>query len=88
MSRIGREAIVIPAGVEVEIAENNVVTVKGAKATLTQKFDPRFTIEKNDGKIHISRHDDSNESRSLHGLTRALLNNMVVGLDKPLHYYI
>lgn len=82
MSRIGREAIVIPAGVEVEIAENNVVTVKGAKATLTQKFDPRFTIEKNDGKIHISRHDDSNESRSLHGLTRALLNNMVVGLDK------
>ena len=41
-----------------------------------------LTIEKNDGKIHISRHDDSNESRSLHGLTRALLNNMVVGLDK------
>ena len=82
MSRIGREAITVPAGVEVEIAENNVVTVKGPKASMTQKFDPRFTIEKNDGHITISRHDDSAESRSLHGLTRALLHNMVVGLDK------
>ena len=82
MSRIGREAITVPAGVEVEIAENNVVTVKNSKATMTQKFDPRFTIEKNEGKIHITRHDDSGESRSLHGLTRALLNNMVVGLSK------
>ena len=82
MSRIGREAITVPAGVEVEIAENNVVTVKNSKASMTQKFDPRFTIEKNEGHIQISRHDDSSESRSRHGLTRALLNNMVVGLSK------
>jgi large subunit ribosomal protein L6 len=75
-------AITVPASVNVEIAENNVVTVKGAKGTLTQAFNPRMVIEQENGKITVSRPDDSHESRSLHGLTRTLLNNMIVGLDK------
>ena len=82
MSRIGKMAITVPAGVEVEIAENNVVTVKSAKGTLTQAFNPKMSIEKDGAKITVSRPDDSHESRSLHGLTRTLLNNMIVGLDK------
>ena len=82
MSRIGKMAITVPASVNVEIAENNVVTVKGAKGTLTQAFNPKMIIEKDGAKITVSRPDDSHESRSLHGLTRTLLNNMIVGLDK------
>jgi large subunit ribosomal protein L6 len=82
MSRIGKMAITVPASVNVEIAENNVVTVKGAKGTLTQAFNPKMVIEQENGKITVSRPDDSHESRSLHGLTRTLLNNMIVGLDK------
>ena len=82
MSRIGKMAITVPASVNVEIAENNVVTVKGAKGTLTQAFNPKMRIEKDGAKITVSRPDDSHESRSLHGLTRTLLNNMIVGLDK------
>ena len=82
MSRIGKMAITVPANVDVEIAENNVVTVKGAKGTLTQTFNPKMIIEKDGSKITVSRPDDSHESRSLHGLTRTLLNNMIVGLDK------
>ena len=82
MSRIGKMAITVPANVEVEIAENNVVTVKSSKGTLTQAFNPKMIIEKDGAKITVSRPDDSHESRSLHGLTRTLLNNMIVGLDK------
>ena len=76
MSRIGRLAITVPASVNVEIAENNVVTVKGAKGTLTQTFNPKMIIEKDGGKITVSRPDDSHECKSLHGLTRTLLNNI------------
>ena len=82
MSRIGKMAITVPANVDVEIAENNVVTVKGAKGTLTQAFNPKMIIEKDGAKITVSRPDDSHECKSLHGLTRTLLNNMIVGLDK------
>ena len=82
MSRIGKMAITIPAGVEVEIAENNIVTVKNSKGTMTQALSPKMVIEKNGQTVTVSRPDDSHESKSLHGLTRTLLNNMIVGLDK------
>ena len=82
MSRIGKMAITVPANVDVAIAENNVVTVKGPKGTLTQTFSPKMLIEKDGAKLTVSRPDDSHESKSLHGLTRTLLNNMIVGLDK------
>jgi len=82
MSRIGKMAITVPAGVDVEIAENNVVTVKSAKGTLTQTFNSKMIIEKDGAKVTVSRPDDSHECKSLHGLTRTLLNNMIVGLDK------
>ncbi len=80
MSRIGREPINVPAGVEVTIADGNVVTVKGPKGELTQKFHSGITVELKDGVITVSRSADDKQSRSLHGLTRALLNDMVVGV--------
>ena len=82
MSRIGRMPITVPAGVEVSIAEGNVVTVKGPKGTLTQKFHPAMVIEKNGAEIIVKRPSDAKEHRSLHGLTRTLLNNMVVGVTE------
>ncbi len=82
MSRIGREIIVVPAGVEVTIAEGNFVTVKGPKGELKQTFAPTMIIEQSEGTIKIARPDDGKESRSLHGLTRTLLNNMVVGVTE------
>ena len=82
MSRIGKLPITIPAGIDVEIAENNVVTVKGAKATMTQKFDDKMVITKDGQTVKVERPDDSNKYRSLHGLTRTLLSNMIHGLDK------
>ena len=80
MSRIGRKHITVPAGVEVTVADNNVVTVKGPKGTLTQALCPKMTIKKDGATIEITRPDDENESRALHGLTRSLLNNMVEGV--------
>ena len=82
MSRIGKLPITTPAGIDVEIAENNVVTVKGAKATMTQKFDDKMKITKDGQTVKVERPDDSNKYRSLHGLTRTLLSNMIHGLDK------
>ena len=80
MSRIGRKLITVPAGVDVTIADNNVVTVKGPKGTLTQTFHSKMTITLNNGVIEVTRPDDENESRSLHGLTRTLIANMVEGV--------
>ena len=80
MSRIGREAITIPAGVEVTVGENNVVTVKGPKGTLTQTLRPQMSIEIENGVLHVKRPNDEKETRSLHGLTRSLINNMVIGV--------
>ena len=80
MSRIGRMPVAIPAGVEVTVAEGNLVTVKGPKGTLTQQLEPSMTIKQEGAEVLVSRPDDGKESRALHGLTRALLHNMVVGV--------
>ncbi|MBE7008586.1 MAG: 50S ribosomal protein L6 [Ruminococcaceae bacterium] len=82
MSRIGRMPVVIPGGVEVKIADGNLVTVKGPKGTLTQQFSPLMTLKQEGTEVHISRPDDEKENRALHGLTRALLHNMVVGVTE------
>ena len=82
MSRIGKMPIAIPAGVTVDIAEGNVVTVKGKLGTLTETFSPRMTIKVEGAEIIVTRPTDEKEDRSLHGLTRALLNNMVVGVTE------
>ncbi len=74
--------ITIPAGVEVDIAEGNVVTVKGPKGTLTKSLHPAMIIEKEGAEIVVKRPSDAKEHRSLHGLTRTLLNNMVVGVHE------
>ena len=74
--------ITIPAGVEVDIAEGNVVTVKGPKGTLTKSLHPAMIIEKEGAEIVVKRPSDAKEHRSLHGLTRTLLNNMVVGVNE------
>ena len=81
MSRIGRMAITVPASVNVEIAENNVVTVKGAKGTLTQTLHPEMMLEKDGNVIHVKRPSDDKAHCALHGMTRALLHNMVVGVS-------
>ena len=82
MSRIGRTPVTIPAGVTVTSADGNVVTVKGPKGTLTETFSPILTIEQADGVLTVKRPNDLKESRSLHGLTRSLLHNMVVGVTE------
>jgi len=82
MSRIGREPITIPAGVKVEVAEGNVVTVTGKLGTLTRTFKPQLTITVDGDKVHVTRPDDERENRSLHGLTRTLLHNMIVGVSE------
>ncbi len=80
MSRIGRMPIAIPAGVTVTIAENNEVTVKGPKGTLTRVLPAEMTIEEKDGHVVVSRPNDLKKMKSLHGLTRTLINNMVIGV--------
>ena len=80
MSRIGRAPIAVPAGVEIKIEDNNVVTVKGPKGTLTQQFHPNMIIKQEGAEVHVTRPNDLKENRSLHGLTRTLLRNMVVGV--------
>ena len=80
MSRIGRMPIAIPAGVTVEVAENNVVTVKGPKGELTRALPNEMTIKQEDEKIVIERPNDLKREKALHGLTRSLLNNMLIGV--------
>ena len=80
MSRIGKLPIVLPAGVTVDM-KDNVVTVKGPKGELSQSVNPNIAVAIEDGKITVSRPDDSKESRAQHGLYRALINNMVVGVS-------
>ena len=82
MSRIGRAPVAIPAGVEVTLADNNVVTVKGPKGTLTQQFNANLTITVEGNVITVARPNDLKENRALHGLTRSLINNMVVGVTE------
>ena len=79
MSRIGRKPINIPAGVDVKV-DGNVITVKGPKGELSYKANPALTVEVKDGSVEVTRPDDSKQNRSLHGLTRTLIHNMVVGV--------
>ena len=81
MSRIGRKPINIPAGVEVKV-DGSCVTVKGPKGTLTQKFQPSMNIAVEGAEIVVTRPNDDKENRSLHGLTRTLIHNMVVGVTE------
>lgn len=81
MSRIGRHPIAIPAGVEVKI-DGSTVTVKGAKGTLTRTVHKNMNVAMEDGHIVVTRPDDSNLNKSLHGLTRTLIANMVEGVEK------
>ena len=82
MSRIGKMPISIPANVEVTLGEGNLVTVKGPKGTLTQQLSDKMTLTREDGVILVTRPNDEKENRSLHGLTRTLLNNMVIGVTE------
>lgn len=79
MSRIGRAPIEIPAGVEVKVT-GNVIEVKGPQGTLTREFHPEMLVEVNEGAITVTRPSDNKEHRSLHGLTRSLIANMVQGV--------
>ncbi|NCU27320.1 50S ribosomal protein L6, partial [Candidatus Nomurabacteria bacterium] len=80
MSRIGRMQISVPAGVTVTVGENNFVTVKGPKGELKKNLHKLISIEQEGNLISVKRPDDDKETKALHGLTRALLNNMVVGV--------
>ena len=80
MSRIGRMPVVIPAGVTVTV-NGNTVTAKGPKGTLTESFSERMTITLEDNKVLVSRPTDEKEDKSVHGLTRALIQNMVTGVS-------
>ena len=82
MSRIGKMPIVIPAGVTVEVAENNKVTVKGPKGELTRVLPPEMKIEVENGEVKVSRPNDLKREKSMHGLTRTLINNMVKGVHE------
>ena len=82
MSRIGRLPITIPAGVEITVADDGLVTVKGPKGELSERISPKIGVEIKDGVISVTRGDDLKESRSLHGLCRTLINNMVVGVSE------
>ena len=82
MSRIGRAPITIPAGVEVTMAEGNVITVKGPKGTLERKLNPQISVEIENGVINVKRPDDEKQSRSLHGLNRTMISNMITGVTQ------
>jgi large subunit ribosomal protein L6 len=82
MSRIGRKPITVPSGVDLTIAEGNQVTVKGPKGTLSQTFHPDLMISRENGTITLERPSDHRQHRSLHGLSRTLLNNMVTGVTE------
>ena len=82
MSRIGRMPIAVPAGVTVDVAENNKVTVKGPKGTLERVLPMGIEVKVDGAVINVTRPDDSKKMKSLHGLTRTLVNNMVVGVTE------
>ena len=82
MSRIGKEPIAIPAGVEVKVGEGNLVTVKGSKGTIEKKLHTNMTIAVENNEIKVTRPNDEKKNRELHGLTRSLLANMVKGVSE------
>ncbi|MBI9097345.1 MAG: 50S ribosomal protein L6 [Spirochaetaceae bacterium] len=81
MSRIGKMPVAVPSGVTVTV-EKNVISVKGAKGEMSQDFQPEVSFEIKDGEVVVSRKDDSKRAKSMHGLYRNLLNNMVTGVTK------
>lgn len=82
MSRIGREPIAIPAGVEIKVDENNHVTVKGPKGALEHTCPAKIGVQVEGAVVNITRPDDEKQNRSFHGLTRSLISNMVVGVSE------
>jgi len=82
MSRIGKLPITLPAKVEISVASDNTVTVKGPKGALSQKIDPDITVSVEDGRIIVARPTEQKRHKAMHGLYRALLNNMVVGVSE------
>jgi large subunit ribosomal protein L6 len=82
MSRIGKMPISLPDKVEVDIASDNTVTVKGPKGSLSQKIDPEINVELEDGQVVVKRPTDQKRHRALHGLYRSLINNMVEGVSQ------
>ncbi len=80
MSRIGKMPVTVPSGVEVKVDEKNVVSVKGPKGQLEERISPKIKVEIKDGIVTVSRPDDSKANRSIHGLSRTLIYNMVVGV--------
>ena len=82
MSRIGRLPITVPAGVTVTVSEDNLVTVKGPKGTLTQKVAAALTVKQEGNVLTVERPDDKKQNRAYHGLYRTLINNMVVGVTE------
>ena len=82
MSRIGRKPITVPAGVTVTLGDGNKLTVKGPLGTLEQSFNERMTIKVEGNVITVTRPTDEQEDRAIHGLTRTLINNMVVGVSE------
>lgn len=84
MSRVGLAPITLPSGVEVSI-DGSTVTVKGSKGSLSRMFSERMSFTLDDGVLSVARRDDERTSRALHGLSRALLNNMVVGVSEGFH---
>ena len=81
MSRIGKIPVTIPAGVEVKIDEKNLVTVKGPKGVLSEQISSLITVKVEDGVVYVTRGNDNKDSRSLHGLSRTLISNMVTGVS-------
>ncbi|MBQ6334033.1 MAG: 50S ribosomal protein L6 [Erysipelotrichaceae bacterium] len=79
MSRIGNKTITIPAGCEIEVSDSNEVTVKGPKGTLSRQFSPLIGIKIEDGAVNCTRANEEKHTKQLHGTTRALINNMIVG---------
>lgn len=82
MSRIGRAPITVPAGVTVTVGEENLITVKGPKGTLTYTASPKMTVKVDGAVVTVSRPDDEAENRAIHGLTRTLINNMIIGVSQ------
>ena len=80
MSRVGNAPITIPKGVQIDVSKGNLVTVKGPKGELTQQVSPDFSINVEDGELSLSRPTDSKRHKAQHGLSRALINNMVEGV--------
>ena len=80
MSRIGLKPVQLPSGVEVDVKENNLITVKGPKGTLSQKVSPEIKVVVEDGNVVFSRESDVRNMRAQHGLARALVHNMVIGV--------